>query len=174
LEITRLICESYLFENGIAQSDRLSMAASVELRLPLVDHRLVEIVIGLRKNQRDVDSDPKKWLRDAAADLVPEFVLKRPKRGFSPPWRQWARATAECYSDELADGYLVGHGILRPASGRALADRLNVSPWGVPWSMADCSLSLELWCRAMSRAAPRTLPLARTSHATASIAVGES
>jgi asparagine synthase (glutamine-hydrolysing) len=164
-EITRLICESYLFENGIAQSDRLSMASSVELRLPLVDHRLVEIVTGLRKSQRDVDSGPKKWLRDAVRDIVPEFVLKRPKRGFSPPWRQWARATAERYSDEVADGYLVAHGILSPAAGRALADRLTVSAWSVPWSLADSSLTLELWCRAMSTAAARELPVAPTSHA---------
>jgi asparagine synthase (glutamine-hydrolysing) len=169
-----LICESYLFENGIAQSDRLSMASSVELRLPLVDYRLVEVVTGLRKRRRDVDADPKKWLRDAVADLVPEFVLKRPKRGFSPPWRQWARATAQCYNDELADGYLVGHGIVRPAAGRALADRLTVSPWGMPWSMADYSLSLELWCRAMSSAAARAFPLARPSQASGSIAVGDS
>ncbi len=39
LRITRLICETYLLENGIAQGDRLSMASSVELRLPLVDYR---------------------------------------------------------------------------------------------------------------------------------------
>ena len=43
--LTRLICQTYLQENGIAQGDRLSMASSVELRLPLVDYRLVETVL---------------------------------------------------------------------------------------------------------------------------------
>ena len=47
--LTRLISQTYLLENGMAQGDRLSMASSVELRLPFVDYRLVETVIGLRK-----------------------------------------------------------------------------------------------------------------------------
>src|SRR5262249_8729737 len=47
--LIRLICETYLTENGIAQCDRLAMAASVESRLPFVDHRLIETVIGLHK-----------------------------------------------------------------------------------------------------------------------------
>ncbi len=49
ISITRLICDTYLLGNGINQADRLSMASSVECRLPLVDYKLVELVIGLRK-----------------------------------------------------------------------------------------------------------------------------
>src|SRR6185503_1155910 len=100
--LTRLICESYLAENGLAQVDRLSMASGVEVRQPLVDHRLVEIVTGLRKRNSDVDLPPKQWLHDAVKDIVPEFVRQREKRGFTPPWREWARATADRYSDQLA------------------------------------------------------------------------
>ena len=44
LLITRLLCQTYLLENGVAQGDRLSMASSVELRLPLLDYRLAEVV----------------------------------------------------------------------------------------------------------------------------------
>ena len=47
--VTDVLCATYLRENGIAQGDRLSMRSSVEMRLPFVDHRLVETVIGLRK-----------------------------------------------------------------------------------------------------------------------------
>jgi asparagine synthase (glutamine-hydrolysing) len=153
VEITQLICQSYLLENGIAQSDRLSMGSSIELRMPLVDYRLAEIVVGLRKRHRDVDGDPKAWLRRAMEGIVPDLVLKRPKRPFSPPWREWARAIADRLGAQLADGYLVERGILTPAAGRALADQLSVSRWGVPSSLADCALMLELWCRGMSGAA---------------------
>src|SRR5262249_34861404 len=92
LLITRLICDTYMLENGLAQGDRLSMASSVELRLPLVDYRLAEIVIGLRKVHRDIHCGPKRWLRDAVKGVVPDFVLQRRKRGFSPPWRVWAKS----------------------------------------------------------------------------------
>ena len=153
--ITRLICESYLAENGLAQIDRLSMASSVEVRQPFVDHRLIEVVTGLRKRSSDVDLPPKQWLRDAVKDIVPEFVRHRPKRGFTPPWRQWAHATADRYSEQLASGYLVEHGVLTADAGRSLANRLHVSRLGVPWSIAEYSLSLELWCRAMASSAGR-------------------
>jgi asparagine synthase (glutamine-hydrolysing) len=153
--ITRLICESYLAENGLAQVDRLGMASSVEVRQPLVDHRLVEVVTGLRKHHSDVDLPPKRWLHDAVRDIVPHFVLERSKRCFTPPWRQWAHATAERYSEQLENGYLVESGVLRPEAARVLARRLHVSPLGVPWCIADFALSLELWCRAMAKAAAR-------------------
>jgi asparagine synthase (glutamine-hydrolysing) len=164
--MTRLICESYLAENGLAQVDRLSMASSVETRQPLVDYRLVETVTGLRKRHSDVELPPKAWLTKAAKGLVPEFVLRRQKRGFTPPWRQWAQATADRYSDRLPNGYLVEHGVLTPETGRSLARRLHVAPWGVPSSVAQHALSLELWCRSMESAAkraPSLIPLDETS-----------
>jgi asparagine synthase (glutamine-hydrolysing) len=153
--MTRLICESYLAENGLAQVDRLSMASSVETRQPLVDYRLVELVAGLRKRHSDVYLKPKAWLHEAVKDLVPEFVLRRDKRSFTPPWRQWARATAERYGGRLENGYLVEHSVLTPEAGRSLARRLHVASWGVPSSLAGSALSLELWCGAMAGAAKR-------------------
>jgi asparagine synthase (glutamine-hydrolysing) len=153
--LTRLICESYLAQNGLAQVDRLSMASSVEVRQPFVDYRLVEVVTGLRKRHSDVDLPPKQWLRDAVKDIVPQFIRDRVKRGFTPPWRQWAQATAERYSTQLADGYLVQQGVLTPDAGRSLAQRLHVSRFGLPYSIAEYALSLELWCQAMADAAAR-------------------
>src|SRR5271170_7405042 len=117
--LIRLICETYLMENGIAQGDRLSMAASVEARLPMVDYRLVETVIGLHKTYPlTADARPKQWLREAVTGLVPEFVVNRRKLGFSPPWRQWGKAIAAAHGEQLIDGYLVQHGIIRPEVAR--------------------------------------------------------
>ena len=52
--LTKLMCNTYLLENGMAQGDRLSMSNSIELRLPLIDYKFVETVIGLRKNNKDI------------------------------------------------------------------------------------------------------------------------
>jgi len=118
VQITRSIIETYLLENGIMQGDRLSMVSSVELRLPLVDYRLVEIVIGLRKNYSDYLLPPKTWLKMAVKDIVPRSVLNRQKRGFTPPVHEWYHALFDAYGPLLEDGILVQEGIITKRYGR--------------------------------------------------------
>lgn len=150
LALIRLICATYLRENGIAQSDRLSMAASIESRLPLVDYRLVETVIGLHKSHTlPADAAPKQWFRDALEGLLPDFVMRRRKRGFSPPWRAWAREIADAFGDQLIDGYLVQNGVLRPEAAKRQRRGLYPPPTG-PRPLAGSSLDLEIWCRQLS------------------------
>jgi len=146
--MTRLACETYLLGNGITQGDRLSMASSVELRLPLLDHRLVETVIGLRKNHPDSGLAPKAWLREAVHGFMPPWVLDRPKRGFEPPRRQWHHAIFSAHGEQLNDGYLVNEGILTPPAAKSLADGPFPVEAGTPLSFK--ALVLEIWCRQMS------------------------
>jgi len=145
VEITRLISQTYLLCNGITQGDRITMSASVELRLPLVDHRLVETTIGFRKRVDDHTLGPKAWLRGAVAELLPEAVLRRPKRPFTPPVHRWHAALQRAYGRMLPDGTLVSMGVLR----REAAERLAAAPFppegGSPLSFK--ALVLEAWCR---------------------------
>jgi asparagine synthase (glutamine-hydrolysing) len=147
IALTRCICDTYLRENGIAQTERLGMGWSVETRLPFVDHQLVETVIGLRKAHSDVGEAPKHWLRRAVADLLPPAVLTRPKSGFAPPLEEWHRALFARYGGQLVDGYLVESHILTPAAGRRLA--LGEFPAGAVAPLSFKALVLELWCRGM-------------------------
>ena len=148
--LTRLICETYLMENGIAQGDRLSMASSVEVRLPLVDYRLVETVIGLRKAFPDHALPPKAWLRAALKGVVPDWVMNRPKRGFTPPLKEWHQVLFSVHGAELEDGFLVTEGILRPSSGRELAKGPYPPEAGAPVSFK--ALILELWSKELRAA----------------------
>jgi asparagine synthase (glutamine-hydrolysing) len=145
---TRLICQTYLLGNGIVQGDRLGMASSVEQRLPLVDYRLVETVIGLRKSRADHREPPKAWLKAALKDVVPEWVLNRRKRGFTPPVPEWHRALFSAYGSLLDDGYLVQTNVVKPESSRDLAlgpfTRNLVAP------LSFKALVLEMWCRQFS------------------------
>lgn len=145
--LTRLVCETYLLENGIAQGDRLSMAASVEMRLPLLDYRFVEIVIGLRRVAADDTLPPKTWLREALRDRLPAPVLRRPKRGFSPPVDEWHRAIFARHGESLRDGYLVNAEILERATIAPLA-RGDVTR-GASLPLSFKALVLETWCRRM-------------------------
>lgn len=153
LAVTRLICQTYLLGNGIAQADRLSMAASVEGRLPLVDYRLIETVIGLRKAQRDDHEPPKLWLRNALRDIVPPFVFARRKRGFTPPWRSWTKAIFDRYGRDLPDGTLVARGLIARRAAEGLASGLGAG--STPKPLAWTTMVLEQWTRGMEAAAAR-------------------
>ena len=146
--MTRLICQTYLQENGIAQGDRLSMASSVELRLPLVDYRLVETVIGLRKTIADHRFQPKLWLREALKTVVPDWVISRPKRGFTPPLHGWHKAIFAAHGAALNEGLLVTMGLLRPESAALLAKGAYPPEAGAPLSFK--ALTLELWSRRLA------------------------
>jgi asparagine synthase (glutamine-hydrolysing) len=146
--LTRLICDTYLRENGITQGDRLGMASSIEMRLPLLDHHLVETVIGLRKMQTDVHKPPKAWFKAALKDLLPEHVINRRKRGFSPPAMEWHRGLFSAHGASLRDGYLLKHGVLTEAS----ASHLSTGPFPTD-NVAPISfkaLVLEQWCRRLA------------------------
>jgi len=145
--LTRLICDTYLRENGVTQGDRLSMASSIELRLPLLDHRLVEMVIGLRKAHTDAGQPAKTWLKAAIRDLLPDWVMQRPKRGFSPPVAEWHSALFAAHGAKLADGYLQQRGILSHESARQLST--GPFPQGAITPMSFKALVLEHWCRQM-------------------------
>lgn len=140
--LTRLICQTYLIENGITQGDRLSMASSVELRLPLLDYRLVETTIGLRKSMADYKLPPKAWLKAAIKDILPEWVINRPKKGFQPPVDEWIRAVFDAHGQRLEDGYLVQAGVLKQECARELS-QLS----GATAQLSYDALVLELWCQ---------------------------
>jgi asparagine synthase (glutamine-hydrolysing) len=145
--LTAMVCASYLRENGMAQGDRLGMASSVELRLPLVDYKFVETVVGLRKKKSDAQLPPKHWLKEAVKDVLPASVINRPKRGFAPPTRNWHDALFAAYGDSLPNGYLVQSDVLRGESARRLATGEFPAEATCPLSFK--ALVLEQWCRQM-------------------------
>lgn len=150
--ITRLISDTYLLENGIAQGDRLSMANSVELRLPFVDYKLVELVIGLRKaNQANPDYKrfPKPWLKEAVRGILPDFIIERPKQGFAPPVMEWHTELFNAYGQYLDEGYLVESGVLTKDAGKVLST--GIFPAGAIAPISFKALVLEIWCREMQK-----------------------
>ncbi|HEX5832354.1 MAG TPA: asparagine synthase-related protein, partial [Pyrinomonadaceae bacterium] len=151
--LTRLICDTYLRENGVTQGDRLGMASSIEMRLPLLDHVLVETVIGLRKAHTDVDEPPKAWFKAALKDILPDDVINRPKRGFSPPTMEWHRELFAAHGVSLRDGYLYQNGVLTRESAEQLSSGPFPNNSTTPLSFK--ALVLEQWCRQMTNTATR-------------------
>ena len=124
----------YLPDDLLVKADRASMAVSLEVRPPLLDHRLVELALRfdarlLRRGAED------KWiLRRSLAGRVPGEVLSREKQGFSMPVRRWAHARPGLAAD--AQRRLARAGILRTAGPRRLGGEQL-------WSL----LVLDRWSR---------------------------
>lgn len=92
---------SWLPDNLLERGDRMSMAASIEARVPFLDHRLAEWVSALPDKYRVRGLSTKWILREAAKTLLPDSISKRPKVGFRVPVNVW-------FQGELRD-YLLDH-----------------------------------------------------------------
>lgn len=84
---------SWLVDDLLMKADKMSMAASLELRCPFLDHELVEWCARLPREWK-VGSHAsgytsKRILRDYAASRLPSEIIERPKRGFPVPAYQW-------------------------------------------------------------------------------------
>lgn len=110
------LCKTYLQVNSLGQMDRLSMYHSVEARTPLADYRLAELVMSNRRMGDGALSQPAKAeLRKVAETVLPPHVINRPKRGFTPPVRDWIseiwRVNASAFGP---DSSLAASGLMDP------------------------------------------------------------
>jgi asparagine synthase (glutamine-hydrolysing) len=81
--------KTYLADDILTKVDRMSMAASVEARVPLLDHRLVEFALSLPPHLKLRAGRTKVILRQAMTGRLPKAVLSKPKQGFSIPLKHW-------------------------------------------------------------------------------------
>ena len=109
----------------------------------------------------DAVAPGKQWLRAAVADEIPAWVLNRPKRGFSPPTRDWVAALVRERGDSLVGGRLASSGLLSDAGTRALARPSGPFDRGLRDQLAYQSLVLEQWFRGMHALAHSGRPLAQ-------------
>ena len=85
--------ETYLPEDCLTKIDRMSMAHSIESRVPLLDHHVVEFAASLPPALKIRDGHLKHLLKTLAFRLVPREMLDRPKRGFEVPLAAWFRGS---------------------------------------------------------------------------------
>ena len=146
--------KTWLADDGLVKVDRMSMAHSLEVRCPLLDHRIIEFAARLPARLKLAGGTSKVLLRQVAARRLPAGILARPKRGFAPPVSRWLREDLRDLSRDL---------LLAPdAFGRELFDRREVerllddhaarrleAGWAL-WTL----LMLEVWGREVAREAP--------------------
>lgn len=106
--------KTYLHELLMKQ-DQMSMAASIESRVPFLDHKLVEFSTALPDRLKLRGWSTKYVLREAMKGLLPETILKRPKMGFPVPVGRWFRGAFRPLLDEFVVGErTVARGLFQP------------------------------------------------------------
>jgi asparagine synthase (glutamine-hydrolysing) len=150
--------KTYLVELLMKQ-DQMSMAASIESRVPFLDHRLVEFVASLPPRMKLRGLTTKWILREAVRDILPAEILTRRKMGFPVPFSGWVRRQWQpAVREVLLDGRTRQRGLFDAAGVERLLDDHaagRTDGGDVIWSL----LNVELWYRTfIDGAGVQTLP----------------
>ena len=114
----------YLADDLLVKTDRMSMAHSIEARVPFLDPVVADLALALPSRQKVLGTSTKRLLRRAVAPLVPREVARGPKRGFSIPAAAWLRGPLLPFAHEvLAPDRLRTAGVFDPAAVATVLER---------------------------------------------------
>jgi asparagine synthase (glutamine-hydrolysing) len=130
--------QSYMVNTLLRDTDAMSMANSLEVRVPFLDHRLVEFVARLPKRLKYRAGVPKALLVEALSDVLPDNVVGQAKRTFTLPWDLWLRGPLGVrVSQDLANftPELKQHMNPRALRGAWQNFIIGQTNWSRPWSL---------------------------------------
>jgi asparagine synthase (glutamine-hydrolysing) len=142
----------FLPDLNLNYTDKMAMLEGVEIRVPLIDCRMVDFAAGLPLDAKIDLRRTKKILRQSQRGRLPDSVLTRPKQGFGVPIRGWLRGPARPLLEDLTSTATVAaRGLFDPdAVGLLRADflarRIDAAQTLFP------IMAVELWCRALDAA----------------------
>ena len=119
----------------LMKQDKMSMAASIETRVPYLDHQLVELAFALPDATKVHHRTGKYLLKQVSRDLLPAEIIRRSKQGFPVPFAQWFRTPGNPFIEVLLDPGSLRDGLVEPSYVRRQVDRF----------LAGENLSLEMW-----------------------------
>jgi len=144
--VQALDLDNYLPLDILTKVDRMSMANSLEARVPLLDHKLVEYAVTVPPDLRLRNGSTKHIFKQALRGILPDDIIDRPKQGFAVPLESWFRGQLDGFvrdlllSDRSRERRLFNSAYVEQllrlhAAGRPLGQEL--------WTL----ISFELWCR---------------------------
>lgn len=134
---------TYLQNVLLRDTDQMSMAHALEVRVPFLDHELVEYALGIADAQK-YPTTPKRLLVEALGDLLPKEIVDRPKMGFTLPWARWMKEDLSTFCvDRLKT--LGERPPFRPEGIASLWERFLADDPRVNWSRVWGLVVLEDW-----------------------------
>ena len=144
--------KTWLPDDLLIKADKITMANSVELRVPLLDHRVLEFAASLPTEQKLHGWTTKYLLKEVLGGRVPQPILDRKKAGFPVPYAAWLRgALKEMVSDTLLSQRSRQRGYFRP---QAIEGVLRDSATADRSKLIFSLVTLELWHQAFLDAVP--------------------
>ena len=129
---------TYMASTLLRDTDSVSMAQSLEVRVPLLDTPLVEFVDALPDVARKRPGVQKALLVEATSDLLPREILSQEKRTFTLPWAEWLRGPLRNRMEEsFAESPPALAAYLKPGSVQAVWNEFlsGKTSWSRPWSL---------------------------------------
>lgn len=143
--ISHAEARTYMHDVLLRDVDQMSMAHSLEVRVPWLDHRLVSYVLSLPDAYKTGDS-PKSLLVNSLARPLPAWLVRRPKRGFVLPFDAWMRGPLREFCERrLGRSGLDGRGILQPGEGTRLWRQFVAGSSRVTWTRVWTLIALSDW-----------------------------
>lgn len=150
-QISQLELQGYMANTLLRDTDVMSMAHSLEVRVPFVDARVVDYAMSLPgewKLDHRQNGVPKPLLADAVADLLPRDFLARKKMGFTLPFEKWLQGRLrDEISAVFADDRQLAEAGLVAKDARDLWGRFQRAPRAVGWTRPWSLFVLARWCQ---------------------------
>ena len=144
----------FMPDHNLNYSDKMAMRESVEIRVPLIDRRLVASAMQLPLNAKISLRETKRILRASQRDRLPAEILTRPKQGFGVPVRSWLQGPARDMMEDLTSPATVSsRGLFDAGAVAALKTDFYARRVDAAFTLFPM-MAMELWCRALDNAAP--------------------
>ena len=134
-------------DHNLLYTDKMSMAAGIEVRVPLLAKNLVEFAASIPDNMKQKGSEGK-WIFKKTMELyLPKKIIYRPKTGFGAPLRDWLKLELSDYvADLLSHSSLTSRGLFDSERVRKLIDSNNKGKIDVSYTIFSL-MCIEIWCR---------------------------
>jgi asparagine synthase (glutamine-hydrolysing) len=137
---------TYMHDVLLRDTDQMSMAHALEVRVPLLDHRLVGYVMGLPDSHKRPGPTPKRLLVESLGGLLPDDIVQRPKQGFTLPFDPWMRGALRVFcEDRLSVDRVASRGLFHPGEVQSLWRAFLDGRSDVSWSRLWILVVLEEW-----------------------------
>jgi asparagine synthase (glutamine-hydrolysing) len=137
----------FLADHNLIYTDKMSMAAGVEVRVPFLDPEMVELASRIPDRMKQRGPVGKWVLKQAMEPYLPREVIHRPKTGFGAPLRRWMRhELRELLGDVLSESSLRRRGLFDPAAVRRLIEDNDAGRRDAAYTLLSL-LCVEIWCR---------------------------